>query len=157
MGWQSHFSFTFSVSGSFGKVLQEQSALNVVADIPLDQLFATQFSTEVRELSLNHRKILWSYQNTPKAVWTKAAKELVTLINQHPAQTVTLKTSHAGVAVALFMLSETKHGLTKKIHFQFENAPLGWLEKHFAPVKGHSVEFIKNPSCVWSHNSRRAA
>ena len=158
MGWQTHFSFTFTLTGPFGKCVEEKTALSVKSDIPLDELFAAHFSSEMRELSLNHRKILWTYKNTPRSVWAKAASELCMLINSQPAQAVTVKTSHAGVAVALFMMSESKYRTDKTVHFEFDNAPMAWLEKQFAPVSGaHSVEFIKDPTSVWPHKSRRAA
>lgn len=158
MGWQTHFSFTIEVTGTFGSTQKLSKTLAAPQKIPLDQLFACHFSTDVRELSLNHRKIIWTYQNIPQTVWGQTARELATLIRQHPAHSLTVKTSQAGVAVVLAMLAGLKLPAEKKLHFQFDSAPLAWLEKRFAPVTGlHTVEVIHDPTSAWSRTTRRAA
>lgn len=170
MTWQDHFSFKIVVTGPFGKSLQCEQELHVPNSIPLDQLLSCKFSEDVlsaeerKELSLNHRKILWAYEHISKQQWLEAAKDLVSLIRQHPAHTLTIKTSHAGVGVVLAMVEKLKLPQDKKINFYFESAPLAWLEDHFAPIDGsHQVEFAKTPTCAWSQypsltkRTRRAA
>lgn len=156
MGWQTHFSYSFTISGPFGKPSSLEQSIDVKQEIPMDQLFASRFTCDTRELSLNHRKILWAYEHVPKSVWARAARELAQQIQEHPSSGLTITTSRAGVAVVLTMLADAKLMSSKQLHFQFQDAPLQWLEKRFAPLKAkHSVEHA--PSLIWPTAPRRAA
>lgn len=152
MGWQSHFTFRVEISGAVGPAQLWDKSLAVPTAVPLDQLFAKSFRPgERKALSLNHRKVLWAYENIPQQVWTQAVKELTQVIRRHPAQTLTIKASHAGVGVALAMLAARSLPTNKVVHFEFTRAPLAWLETLFAcSCLTHSVKFTQDSSCVWS-------
>ena len=168
MAWQSHFSFKVEFQGPVGPATTWDKTLPIPKDIPFDEILGFKdgipTSQDRKALSLNHRKVLWAYENINRSVWTQAARELATLIQKHPAHTLTVKTSQAGVGVVLAMLAGHKLPYGKTVHFSFESAPLAWLESHFSSFSSaYSVEYNQDPSCAWSHCSglvtpaRRAA
>lgn len=138
MGWQTHFTFKFEVSGPYGKTLVGEKTIAVPVHIPLDELLASHFGPSARELTLEDRKILWAYQNISSSTWKAAARDLSKLIQEHPGRKLNVRTSQAGVAVVMTLLNTMKLPEEKKVHFEFEQAPIEWLEKNFAPVRGKS-------------------
>lgn len=137
MGWREYLSCRIEVHHQGVTYLWEKE-LPLPAEIPLRGLFVhslpIQRSTaaEKRGLSLQLRKVLWSYENIDQQVWKRAARDFHQWLSSLPcsdARTLKIDAHEAGVAVAMSFLNQQLS--SPKLAIRTHNAPLAWLKKRF--------------------------
>lgn len=158
MSWQQHLNCRIQIEHE-GVTYQWEKTLPLPRHIPLAGLFVHSLpierssTKEKRELSLQLRKVLWSYENIDDQVWRRAARELEQWILSLPcadARKLTLDAHQAGVAVALSMLTRPFRG--PKLTIRSSQAPLAWLKKRFPQRTGKAVrvESVRAAECPWA-------
>jgi len=153
MTWRQHLVCKIEVRHNESTYVWEKH-LPAPHEVPLAGLFVHNQSSprEKRELSLEQRKLLWTYDNIENRVWKQAAQELMLWISQLPAgKKIHIDAHHAGAAVMLALIAEFPP-TEKEIHVQVHHAPLRWLQKRFALAKKKKVtlEQMPYPGCPWS-------
>ncbi len=153
MAWRQHLACKIEVRHNESVFVWEKE-LPAPHEVPLAGLFVHNQSwpQEKRKLSLEQRKVLWTYDNIENRVWKQAANELLIWIKQLPAgKKLHIDAHHAGAAVILALISEFPPS-EKEIHIHVHHAPLHWLQKRFALANKKKVTLkqMPHPGCPWS-------
>ena len=134
--------------------------LPMPSEVPLNELFAHNFKSTGKNLSLNHRKVLWTYANIDERIWNRAAKELQQWIKKLPisSQKKIHLDVHQGAAAVVLNLVCKQSKLNNDLHIRVHHAPLNWLKERYPQHKNKKVtlEQISYSECLWSKNRRAA-
>jgi len=161
MSWRQHMTCRIEVCLDGRQCFSWEKKLPLPAEVPLDQLFVHNQSSELKHLSLQHRRVLWSYQQMRQTIWREAVSDFELWLSRLPKhQNLQFDVHYAGAAVMLALLQKNppkKHAVQIRVH----HAPLQWLQQHFAyrPKKNVKLSLMEHPSCPWAtlSSSHRAA
>lgn len=157
MNWRQHLNCRIQIRHKGMDYVWEKE-LPLPSEIPLAGLFVHSLPIErsslkeKRELSLQLRKVLWSYENIDQQVWRRAAREFHSWLKSLPcadARELSVDAHQAGVAVLLNLLDQPQLNCPK-LSVTTYHAPLAWLKKRFAvKTRKAKMESANDPRCPW--------
>ena len=158
MGWREYLSCRIEVHYQ-GKTYLWEKELPLPSEIPLHGLFVHSLpiqrssAAEKRGLSLQLRKVLWSYENIEQQVWKRAARDFHQWLSSLPcraARSLKIDAHEAGVVVAMTLLNQRLP--CPKLAIRTHNAPLAWLKKRFkTSARRASWENAIDAQSPWGH------
>jgi hypothetical protein len=160
MTWRKLLACKIEVCLDGKKTYSWEKKLPLPHEIPFDQLFVHNQSVELRDLSLQHRRVLWSYQQMRETIWHEAANDFAFWLSRLPEhKQIQFDAHYAGAAVILALIQQNPPK-RQQIQVRVHHAPLEWLQRHFQyrPKKNVQLKLMEHPSCPWATlPGRRAA